>query len=290
MADLKSCLLVMRTSLQKWLLTPKFLSLILAGVVFIGFMVDGFPGFLREHGLSITPWVSPFLFNSLPGLMFFCFLLTFLFSNAPFMDQQVVFLIARVGKRNWIAGQLLFILAASMILSLFFFITPVFFLLRHLNMSWEWGQVMFSLAREPHLFPRSIGFSVSNHVLTSLTPVAASLYGLFLFFVVSVFIGFVILSFNLILRNTAGLVMIGFFIFMVPFSLVVGSVMFNIGFLLVHLSPLNWMQVSSIDWDSSLGLPNLLYVILILLISIIIMAMSSVYFFCRRDLELKGDG
>lgn len=116
-----------------------------------------------------------------------------LFCNAPFVDDQQSFLVIRIGKKKWMAGQLLYLFSASVI---YFLIMLVFCALRffpYVNVSNAWGDVIYSVAPDNAL---------RRNTLLQVTPLQACTQSFVMCVLIAFFLGCLMLYINLYHKGT----------------------------------------------------------------------------------------
>ncbi len=62
-----------------------------------------------------------------------------MFCNAPFMDDQQMFVLVRTGRLRWFAGQLAYIVAANLVYFLWTALTTVLVLIPQVGFSTDWA-------------------------------------------------------------------------------------------------------------------------------------------------------
>ncbi|MBM7542333.1 hypothetical protein [Amphibacillus cookii] len=286
MANFKSILLCAQINIKKWLVNPRIYTIFIATFAFLFYHTYALTRFAAEVGHAVTPWVFPHLFTS-PVLQVFAFLIVLLFCDAPFKDHHTPFVTMRTGRKNWIIGQLIYLMLASFIFTVFTFITSIIVLLPHLQVSLEWGIVMESLANDPAIASDRVTIFFNPELLNRLSPLAAAGFGLLYFYLVTLFIGSVILCFNVLLQRTAGIVVAGILIAVSLFANYLGF--FSFGYLIYYLSPISWMSISTLDWGSG-QLPSLSYTLSTLVIAMVLLSIIATCVFIHKDMELKEGG
>lgn len=139
-------------------------------------------------------------------LMIFSALLL-IFSDMPFNNPQQVFLVTRGGKRSWYISQLLFVTAASVLISVIEILISWIIIFGHISFENSWGAVENSITRSLNLLVtyNFIG-SFSDYVISNVSPLGAfawcTLVGTFIYTV----FGTLIYALNSITRKTGGII------------------------------------------------------------------------------------
>lgn len=297
MADVKTIWLCARADFQKWPVNPRIWAIAVGIAALLLYDLRGFRQLSESVGVALTPWIFPSLLNSSCMFVIFGGCVTILFCDAPFADSQMPFMIIRAGRRNWTAGQLLYIALASAVYTLYFFIVSILALIPHLQWSADWGIVYRTLAANPNFaFKRGISLSggIEPKIVSAFSPVTATLISLGLFFLTSVFVGVLIFCLNVVSGRMGGLVAAGVLVALSFFCVYFGPLSLG-GVWIRWLSPLCWGGMFCLDWSgrwqwnsSSIDdWPPAAYGISVLLVATLFMAAVSVFVFCRKDLNIQ---
>ncbi|MBS4201838.1 hypothetical protein KHA93_19725 [Bacillus sp. FJAT-49732] len=287
MNNLKVILLCSQVNFRKWLVNPRIYTLAVITIAFLSYHSLGLSKFAAEKEIAITPWVFPFL--SIPPTMqvFACFIVL-LFCDAPFADRHMPFLTIRTSRRNWIIGQLIYIILASFIYTIFVCVMSAIVLIPNLQLSTGWGVLIKTLAVKPDIAPSVLVF-FDEEIIKMFSPIKAILISSGLFWLVAVFIGVLIFFFNVVIKKMSGLVASGFFIFMSFFSIIQGILIF--GEWIRYLSPISWMNISYLYWNGfGFATASPTFAVLCLLIAILLMGIISTIVFCKKDMNIHGWG
>jgi hypothetical protein len=133
-------------SLRKLPRNPRFYLLLGMMVLFVYDAVTPIREFSMQVGYRVTPWV----FSALMSSNFFRFVfplgLVLLFCDAPFMDAGQPLLMVRAGKKNWCAGQLIYIAVCAGVYFLTIFIIQCLALMPYLTFQPSWGRVITTIS------------------------------------------------------------------------------------------------------------------------------------------------
>lgn len=288
MTNLKMIRICAQVNFQKWLVNQRIYTLAVLITAFLAYHLFGLTQFSADKGIALTPWVFPHLITPPVLQVFACFIIL-LFSDAPFADRHMPFLIIRSGRRNWIIGQLLYIVVAALFFAIFILFISVIVLIPNVQLSTDWGIILKTLAVSTEIIP-SVTIFPDERILTMFSVLEAMLISFGLFWLVSIFIGVLIFCFNIVIGKMSGLIASGVFIFISFFSIIHGRLI--LGDWISYLSPISWMSVSFFDWENSMGFssPSLMYAVIFLIGSIILMSIISIIVFCKKDLDIQEWG
>ena len=142
MIRFKKSMAVAGVSLRKLPRNPRFYLLLGMMVMFVYNAVTPIREFSALVGYRVTPWIFPALMSSRFFGSALLLGLVLLFCDAPFMDAGQTLLMGRAGKKNWCAGQLLYIAICTGVYFLAIFITQCLMLMPYLIFQSSWGRVI----------------------------------------------------------------------------------------------------------------------------------------------------
>lgn len=286
MTDLKMIRICAQVNIQKWSVNPRIYTLAVIIIAFLAYHSFGLSQFAAAKDVAVTAWVFPHL-TTPPVMQVFACLTILLFSDAPFADRHMPFLVIRSGQRNWVIGQLIYIVVAAFVYTAFILLVSVLVLVPNVQISSDWGIILKTLAVEA---APSVTIFPDVRILTMFSALEAVLISFGLFWLVSVFIGVLIFCFNIVVGKMSGLIASGVFIFISFFSIVHGRLI--LGDWISYFSPISWMSMSFFNWDNTMAFssPSLTYAILWLLLAITLMSIVSIKVFCKKDLDIQEWG
>jgi hypothetical protein len=160
-----------------------------------------------DNGYVISPWVLPFQISNVNTILVYVFTLIVLFANAPFCDFSSPFSMIRTGKSAWFRGQLLYIVEAGFVLTLFTYASALVTLAPCLGFSMNWGGVLTGLAEQPALMAGYDGhISPKLAIIQSYSGAEATLLAFLLLWGMAVLTGSILLFFNIVFHPGAGVV------------------------------------------------------------------------------------
>jgi hypothetical protein len=282
-------------NLAKWSTTPRVISLFVIIAAFLAYHAHSLVQFAAAEGKVLTPWVFPHLLTPAMLLVYGSFTLL-LFCDAPFMDNHTPFVIVRSGRLAWLGGQLLYIVAAGLIYTLYFMLVSILVLMPHLTLANDWGVILKTLAANPSAGRQHnlvLTVFINGTIVQQFSPLQAMLISLGLFWLTSVFTGLLIFTVNLVTGKSGGLFVAGALICMTYFAGIQGRFVF--GEWIALLSPLSWASMHNIRWGDGTDLlsgplqPTAVFAVGSLLGSSILLAIISRIVFVRQDIVIKGD-
>ena len=212
-----------------------------------------------------------------------------LFSELPFRDNNQTFQLVRGGKRPWIFGQFLYIIAISFMYFAFVFAAYCAVLFPRLDFSMKsWGKIVNTIAATNVSNTYGLRLLMPQNVLSEFSPIEAFGISFALAVLISITLGVIILTFNLIVKHNSGLIISGFFIFLYLFLSYVNA----ISEVMFYFSPLGWCSLILLDKNGSSPLPSAEYAIVALGLALTAMLVALWVYGSKRVkfvFDLKGD-
>lgn len=276
------------SNFRKWPTMPQMRLIPIMILIFAAGNLSGILELSQAAGVRITPWILPHFFNLPIMTVVYGFLTTFFFADAPFRDSFSQFLEVRVGKHNWIRGQVLYVLEASAVYAIFYLLITLLVILPRIYITANWGELIRYMAYGQgvtfHLDSYEVsvsGISFYGGILEVFSPLEAMALSMLLLFLVSAFLGLLIFAFQTLFGRGVGVVAAGFLTFLSYFCCYVGWIMFE-GRLL-YISPVNWICMGYLDILGTGTGPDILYAVAVLTAGIIFFSKVSAEVYCLRD-------
>lgn len=275
------------TNFKKWIVDIKIYVLFVFILVFSIWNVAEVYAYSKLTGIGVSPWFFPHLLNVPVTVPIYAFFAMLLFSNAPFIDRHMPFILVRTGRITWVLGQLLYIFLASLLYTMINYLITVMAFIPRIDFTSDWGKIIRTLATNPNIAAEKgieKTVNIQNGIVTTFSAIEATLLSLGLFFLVTFFIGVVIFSLNLMIGKMSGLIAIGILAFISYFSIFVGRI--TIGLKVFYLSPLSWTSLQYVDWYGSGEAPSFLYVVVFLVGTSLILCFLSIVSFAKKDISI----
>lgn len=289
MNSAKTILMSAALNFRKWRGSWRVGVPILCTITFYVLNLWGLRGFCADYEVNITAWLFPFMYGIGVMIMLFGYSVIVLFSDAPFMDGQMMFWVARTGRLSWILGQIIYIVLASLIYALFLALLPALILMPNVSFANDWGEGMYFLAeRTDVLGSYNVALGITSDMLKSMSPSKIMLASTLMAWLCGMFIGSIMLCANMISGAYLGTIFCSLLALLSYFSIYVGPYM--IGDIIYWISPLNWVCIYGVNWDGAGGLPSPAYSISVLLVTTLLCFSLSAYIFCKRDVNVRQGG
>ncbi len=244
---------------RKWKCDYRIWIALILLLVFIHSYTKGIADLCSYYHIKSSPWFYPFLYSQYYSKILFFLPLLLIFSNAPFIDNNQLYVIARAGKTKWFIGQVIYIVITSALYFVFIILSSILFNLDYISFSNEWGKVITTLANTNVGMNFNIELSVSKNVIQVFTPVQAMWFTFLHSWFSGIILGFVMFLFNLNLKGSGT--------FAASFILVFSAIASK-NILLTKYSPITWSTMNYIQLKSNDGLPCYSYVVTVYFITI----------------------
>ena len=176
---------------------------------------------LAAQHYKITPWVYPFISNSVFLQMVIVGGTLFLFSDAPFFDETQLLLIVRMNRVQWCMAQMIYICVSTMIYFAAIAFVSIFLFIPNITFSSRWGAVILALSRGETNLENVMSFS--KYITESMSPIGANALCLLFSWMASVCLAEIQFFFNLDEKKQIGSIIAGFLILQDLFSLMILS-------------------------------------------------------------------
>lgn len=271
-----------RINILRWLNDPKYPAVFLYMVLYVYSLIGNVGGYARELGVSIHPWLFPFLMRN--GLVISPLMMGFvlLISDAPFLNHQQQFVLLRTGKRMWMGGQILYLLTLSISFTILLYLLSVVYVLPELKLSTEWGSFLTTIA--VNNLPGNYGaIDASYGVMKNATPFEVTLWTATSLTLVCFLLGLIMLLCNLWGRKGVGTTIVSAAVIMPLMTQYFQNTRYIYRYL-TWISPMNWPD-RSVMGQTGQNLPSYAYGIYMPLILSLIMAFIAIATVHRCNLD-----
>lgn len=240
-------------------------------------------------GNSSSLWIYPFAYSQYHMKLLYSLPIILMFCNAPFIDSNKLMILTRTGGRRYLAGQMGYIIIASLAYYGFVFLCTIVISLPVAEFSADWGDAIYTLAfsdsagqialKEELFFLKVSGLVVQNY-----TPISACLITLLLSWLNGVMFGFILCLCNLLSgRKYIGSAVCGIIMAFCCFAENEGR---GMEFLLKY-SPLSWTTLDISGVGLNKEHPGLWYCIAVYLTAAVVMGILIMTFGRKRILKME---
>jgi hypothetical protein len=186
--------------------------------------LEAIRNFILNVGISISTFIYPFLMTSDRNIVFVTIAAVVMFCDAPFLTNNQIYLITRMGKKIWFASKILYIIMGSIIYMLFTYTVSIVLLLPHVNLKNEWGKVLGTLCATNASNQFEVMLGMNYNILLDYKPFEAIIIELFLGILIVSFIGILLFVLNIYFKKeisiliVSGIVVFGMFANSLPYK------------------------------------------------------------------------
>ena len=276
----KSVMLIALHNFRKWVYDCRVWIALFLVLIFVHSTTKQLSDICNYTNTKVSPWIFPFLYMPYYKKLLFFFPLILIFSNAPFIDKNQLYVLIRSGKSKWCIGQILYIAITSALYFLFIMVFSVVLNLDCIEFTGEWGKLLNTLGHTDIAYRFRLGFQSEKDVISMFTPMSAMWFTFLHSWISGMILGFVVFLFNMKIRGSGS--------FLASFMLVLSAVAAkNIS--LLKVSPVSWSTLNHIQLKPNDRLPSYGYVTTVYVIILLIL-FATILFSAKRynfDQEIK---
>lgn len=174
---------LVKANFSKWKKNARIITVFFLLLVLLVYCFGGVAGYLKEKGLTCTPFILPCVFsiefnsNGAFKVLFF-FIAILMFCKAPFLDDQTVFMILRTGRKKWMIGEVFYILVTALILiGVLWIVIPLTVVTGAEKDPHEWGSLIYRIVANGSIrIEQAVlrGFYIPPKLLVYADPAASS--------------------------------------------------------------------------------------------------------------------
>lgn len=133
---------------RKWLHNPRYWIIAVLMILFSDSVASAFRRVADLSGTRLSVWLLPFLLYD--RYLQFCvaLCLIMLFCDAPFLDRLQPYCLQRIGRRQWLWGQVVYILSCGALFFLFSWLCLILLCCTKITWTAGWGSCLEMLARD----------------------------------------------------------------------------------------------------------------------------------------------
>ena len=284
MSLLKTVFAVCRQNFRKWKTDYRIWVIAATMIIIVQIYVDDMRKISEYLNTNIPIWIFPFLYSQFHTKLIYTLPIILLFCNAPFCDNDQIFVYTRVGRKKWLCGQMLYIVIAAAVYYFFLLIVSLVSTVFIGEISMEWGKTLQTLAVSNIGFRVGSPFvDVSGLIVDFFTPLQAIGFTFLVSWLCAIFLGLLIFFCNTVFKTK-------FIGTMISSALVVLSVLVENGgyAFIIPYSPVSWNTLDNIDVGGLTINPSFGYCMGVYL-TLIAVLIAGIFIFCRKqNLDMKG--
>lgn len=272
MKSFKSIWSITLQNFRKWKKDYRIWISFIFAAIFINSYTKELSTFCNYVNIKSSPWIYPFLYMQYYTKILFFFPLLLIFSNAPFIDTNQLYVISRSGRFKWCIGQLLYIVISSGLYFIFVFVFSIILNINCIDFTEEWGKVMNTLANTDSSLKFNIGFTPDKNVISLFSPIQAVWFTLLHSWISGTILGMTIFLFNMMFKGSGTFVSS----FILVFSAIASK-----DISLTRYSPVTWSTLNYIHLHRNDNLPDYSYVISYYSV-VVMLLITAILLFSRK--------
>lgn len=268
-------------NIRKWKSDYRIWTIVILLIFMLKIYVDDLSNLCGQLNADFPLWFFPFLYQQYYMKVIFSIPLVLLFCNAPFIDDNQIYIYIRCGRTKWLFGQLLYILISSAMYYAFLMIAcPLIALIYGGTPTTEWGKVLKTVA-EMNISGYQF-IDASDMVIRCFKPLQACFFTFLMSWSNAVLIGIIVFALNYLLKQKyVGIIVASFLVVFSFFVEISGYTK------LIYLSPNSWVTLDKIDIGNTTNYPNFTYCILFYWITILTLVLLIFLLGRKREFDLK---
>ena len=280
MEGIKKTTGVLKSSFRRIIREPRFYVAYLWFMLLSSALLMAIRSLCVSTGISVSPWLLPFLTTESGNQMFVIIGALILFCDAPFLNGTSGWQILRSGRKSWYWGNMIYIWLLSLIYAVGLALIPVIMMLPHVEWADGWGKILGTLAQTSAA--AQLGITNLNYsIMTRYEPIQAMAFLIFIIWLNAVLIGMINYVFNLYVKQGTGTI-ISAVIGLSPLMLV-RLANYRIAY---YISPPLWMDLSVYRYRDYGAGPTFAYAMGILLGLIVLCMVISYIGVRKKDLNM----
>ncbi len=285
MGSLKTVASVCAQNLRKWQTDYRIWVIAVLLIIMIRIYVDDMRNLSIKLDADMPIWIFPFIYQQFHTKLIYTLPIVLLFCNAPFVDQNQIFVYMRIGRVKWLCGQVLYVITASALYYLFILAVSLLSTIIYGDGGMDWGSTLRTLANSnAAMYFDYVYVDISYTVIKFFSPLQAVWFTFLLSWINAVNIGLIIFLFN----TESGSRFLGVLISsaMVVLSAVADDYVLPA---LLPYSPVSWITLNNIDVGGTTDNPSFAYCISIYLILTAVLIAAIFIFGRKKGIEARVD-
>ncbi len=269
--------------LKQWKKDRTIILLFLTDFILIFYYTRDIYSFLKLIREPISPWLFTAIYSDhivsmglLKVLLYFGVVL--LFCNAPFIDRLYMPVVLRSGRTSWSIGQTIYIVLASLLYTIFIFVSSIIVIFPRLTFSTEWGKVIGTLALTDASFEVPL-LIFPWKVITNYQPMEATALGLLLVWITCILIGMILFCLNSIFSRRIGICLCCLLILIDPVIKWTGKTE------LLLYSPVSWSSLENLATNNISNIFRPIDALIVLVILCMLLAVFTIFYHRMKPLE-----
>lgn len=195
--------------LRKMIINPKLYAILLLIVMFASDRLGNLSSFLTQFNVKISAFgLAGYLLSDVQMTLLMVVGGMILFSNAPFIDDGQLLLVIRTRKKEWVAGQQMYIHLFSFLLVLTMSLAPLLLFAGQLDFTNTWDKAISTLTQTNMGSSYQVKIQFLHALQLKFTPYNLYWIGLLFKWILIDILAQVMFSVNVIQRKRYGIIVV----------------------------------------------------------------------------------
>ena len=271
-------------SIRQWTAELRILLLFIFMVLFVRADIAAIGDFAKEMGVAVNPLVFPFYSSDVVKQLIVLSGIIFLFSDAPFINNNQPYVIIRSNRLSWVSGKSIYIMMAS---AVYFFVvmgaSVITLLPNAFFQTDDWGKIINTLAQTNAGSLINLQFAVSEKITDYYSPIMAFFLSFFLNWSVACFMGLLIFLISLKFHRMFGLLAGAIVLF---WDLLVIN---TLPIRFYYASPITLSRLGMLDPSGTSNYPDIMYSFVFFGIGIALLAVLLMSGIRNQSIEITAE-
>ncbi len=282
MRSCKVILSICMQNLRKWSRDYRIWSVGILLLIIIQIYIDDLKNISSFLGAKVPVWIFPFMYSQFYTKLLFTIPIILLFCNAPFIDDNQVYVYIRSGRRKWLLGQILYIFIASALYYLFILLLSLLLTSIYGGFKMEWGEVLYTISETNIAIQRNCHYTqVPSLILDYFTPLQAVWFTFVVSWSNAILLGLIIFACNYLTKTKyLGIALSSMLIVLSCFLYTGHPELFK-------FSPTSWITLDNIDIGGKTDNPSFLYCMCFYWIAIFALIVVTFIFSRKKSIDAR---
>lgn len=271
---------MLRYAVRRFIHNPRVYIVVAVVYIFFLMVTDPIHKYVELTGEPVSTWLLPFILSDQTCVLIIYLLLILLFCDAPFIQQNEVYVFIRSGRKKWLLTQFLYICVMSATYVLFLNFATLSLTFMDAAYMPEWGKIFYSLANTNASEIVELPITISSSIIQAFSPRKALFTSTFFAWSVAVFLGSIMFVINLTFNRTSGTVVSALLV-LTQYLTTNAS-----GYGMTFFSPVSWVSLDLLDFSGVGRTPTPEYAGVVLWSIILLCWIISLLVIRKKDIDI----
>lgn len=197
-----------RLDVFRWRYSGRIGIIALFIIMIFDYYLTAVRSFVLNVGVNISLFIYPFLMTSSNVTVFVLIGAIILFCDAPFLTDNQIYMLTRMGRNTWFLSKVLYIAMGSILYMVFTYIVSIILFLPNINLENGWGKVIGTLCSTNAKNEFQIMIGMNYKLLLEYAPMEAIVREMVFGILIVFFIGILLFVLNINLKKEMSIVIV----------------------------------------------------------------------------------